>query len=761
VSDSIADRLRALYRNNDMSAVDRLVAEQPALEETTDPRLRLVLATVAAIKRDGQRLQRYAEGLEETQFTTPDDLADFALVSMARGAPDTAEAILKRLAAAPDADGFVHARLGALQIFKGEFDEAAANLQAALRQLPDRPEILSNLGGIRLRQNRLDAALEYYDRALNIDPKFAVAKEQRGRVQVALGRQSEALEEREAELERNPDDVNAHISLASLQMQLERYEEAEATLENALQRFPDDAAPRRLFVQLLFTRRQWAKVGYRLLQWHEADPEDYEIRAQLNRARLEAGFLDTAEADLDAWPADQKAGPIYPMLRARLLSERQRQAEAVDLLEQALETFPGLNEARQQLTLALNQLGRIEEAQHHERILAQTAPAAAIGVLAKSQEKLSDTQLGFLGNILENPSLSREQRANAGFALAQAHDRRKEYDAAFAALASANDLIHQGLSYDWRWHRRQVQQSMTVFTRTRVADLADAGHPSSRPIFVCGMPRSGTTLVEQILASHPKVYGAGELSIVPRITRLMPKVIGRQVPYPTALRHLTRQQIYDAGMYYLNRVARIESESDHVVDKLPHNFDHAGLIALMLPNAKIVHLQRDPRDVAVSNYYQNFAAKDGLMGFAFDLGDIGHMLNDHDRIMDHWRELFPERIYDQSYEALVRDPETEIAKLLDHCGLPWDDRVMRFYETQRPVKTASIRQVREGIYTTSAEKWRRYERHLGPLEEVLAEGFQPVGPPQGDTAAPAYADAGTTAAGETATFTENPGDRIE
>jgi hypothetical protein len=303
-----------------------------------------------------------------------------------------------------------------------------------------------------------------------------------------------------------------------------------------------------------------------------------------------------------------------------------------------------------------------------------------------------------------------------------------------------------------------VQAHRQVLGPRLVERLGDAGDPSPRPIFVLGMPRSGTTLTEQILASHPKVYGAGELGLVPRVSRLTRRVVGTHQQYPFTLPKLSAAQIRDAGRYYLDLVAEIENESDHVVDKLPHNFDHIGLIALMLPNAKIVHLQRDPRDVALSNYFQNFGAKQGVMGFAFDLSDIGHMLNDHDQIMAHWHELFPGRIYELSYEALVRDPEPEIATLLDYCGLPWDDRVMRFYETQRPVKTASIRQVREGIYTTSSEKWRRYERHLGPLEEVLADGFQPVGPPQGETAEPLSVDVGTTAAGvaDTGTSTSGP-----
>jgi tetratricopeptide (TPR) repeat protein len=526
------------------------------------------------------------------------------------------------------------------------------------------------------------------------------------------------------------------------------YAEAEATLKEAVEKFPSEAEPHRRLVQLLFEQRAWKRAGELLLRWCEAEPDNLERRAQLNRARVEVGFLDAAEADLDSWPADWRESPSYALVRGRLLTERQQHQAALSLLQETLERFPGLHDARSQLVAVLTQLGRAEEANRHQQFLSRFAPSAAIDALQNSDRPVSDEQIETLWTYAKSPALGRELRAHSLFALGRIYDARKDYDTAFDAIHQANACVHEQLSYDWREHRRLVQRTMNVFTEEFVADRSGhVGHTSHRPIFVLGMPRSGTTLVEQILASHPVVFGAGELNFLPRVTQLMPKVVKNGRIYPQAVVDMSHAQFADAAQYYLDRLSRIDRDAEFVVDKLPHNFDRIGLIRLLFPNATVIHLARDARDVAVSNYYQNFAAKHGLMGFAFDLGDIGHMLNDHDRIMAHWHELFPGQIYELSYEALVRDPETEIAKLLDHCGLPWDDRVMRFYETQRPVKTASVRQVREGIYTTSAEKWRRYERHLGPLEEVLAEGFKPVGPPQGKDATPAAADAGTTAAG--------------
>jgi len=179
-----------------------------------------------------------------------------------------------------------------------------------------------------------------------------------------------------------------------------------------------------------------------------------------------------------------------------------------------------------------------------------------------------------------------------------------------------------------------------------------------------------------------------------------------------------------AAEYYLEKLNIYNKTAPHVTDKLPHNFDHVGLIYLMFPDVAIIHVHRNPKDVAISNYYQNFAAMRGLMGFANDLRDIGHMINDYLKIMDHWYKVLPEgKIFRVVYEELVEQPEKVIRDMLEYCGLPWEDNVLRFYETKRPVKTASIHQVRESIYTQSKERWKRYEKFLKPLLDVLDEGF--------------------------------------
>ena len=261
----------------------------------------------------------------------------------------------------------------------------------------------------------------------------------------------------------------------------------------------------------------------------------------------------------------------------------------------------------------------------------------------------------------------------------------------------------------------QVSALIEVFTRAFLAAQPLIRHSDRTPIFVVGMPRSGTTLTEQILCSHPAVFGAGELDLMPRLTRLMPQVIKNGQPYPQCLHAFTAHLREEAVRFYLKGLQHHDTEHAYVVDKMPHNFMQVGLIALIFPSATIIHIQRDPRDTALSNFQQNFKAKHGGLGYAFDLEKIADELNSYHRMMEHWRAVLPGRMLEIRYEDLVADQERVSRAMLAHIGLDWDEHLRDFHKTERAVRTASVAQVRERIYTTSARKWRRYEPYLQPL----------------------------------------------
>jgi len=233
------------------------------------------------------------------------------------------------------------------------------------------------------------------------------------------------------------------------------------------------------------------------------------------------------------------------------------------------------------------------------------------------------------------------------------------------------------------------------------------------------MPRSGTTLTEQILCSHPDIFGAGELGLLPQLTRLMPRALKKRRAYPRCAKYLTVHLREEAARFYLHGLEDYDDQHQFVVDKLPHNFMNLGLINQILPKAKIIHIQRDPRDTALSNYQQNFKAKHGGLGYAFNLEKIAHELNDYHRMMAHWRKVLTMPIFELTYEEMVADQERTTRELLDFVGVNWDENVLNFHKTERAVRTASVAQVRQGIYKTSSQKWRRYADHLGPLLENL------------------------------------------
>lgn len=253
---------------------------------------------------------------------------------------------------------------------------------------------------------------------------------------------------------------------------------------------------------------------------------------------------------------------------------------------------------------------------------------------------------------------------------------------------------------------------------------AGYGIESRVPTFVLGMPRSGTTLVEQILGSHSRVYGAGELSLVPELIRKLNAweiKLGTRRSYPECIDDLGKDESRRFAERHLAELQAYAPGAERVVDKLPHNFEHVGLIKLLFPNARILHLKREPRDVAMSNYFVDYAAKFGGMGFAYDLSWIGEQLVDHQRLMNHWHRVFPGQILDVDYDALVEDVEGWAHRIIDYLELPWEEEVLAFQELDRAVKTASVWQVRQPVYTTSKAKWKRYAEHLEPLENVLAD----------------------------------------
>jgi hypothetical protein len=276
------------------------------------------------------------------------------------------------------------------------------------------------------------------------------------------------------------------------------------------------------------------------------------------------------------------------------------------------------------------------------------------------------------------------------------------------------------LNYDSAANVAWIRSVADVFSAELLERMNGAGARSELPIFVLGMPRSGTTLVEQILASHPEVQGAGELKHIQSLAR-------RVGPYPEAFRGISTEQLDELGRGYLAVVGPLSGSRKRVIDKMPSNFLYAGLIHLALPEARIIHCRRDPVDTCLSCYSKIFAEE---QSFSYDMAELGAFYLAYRDLVDHWRQHLPaDRFVDVDYEEVVADTESQARRLLEFLGLPWDERCLEFYKTERPVRTASVNQVRQPVYRTSAGRWRKHSRNLAPLLDALGLGPDAAGEP--------------------------------
>ncbi len=263
---------------------------------------------------------------------------------------------------------------------------------------------------------------------------------------------------------------------------------------------------------------------------------------------------------------------------------------------------------------------------------------------------------------------------------------------------------------------KRIDRLIAAFTPERLQSLPRAQHDSKTPVFILGMPRSGTSLVEQILASHPQVHGAGELNNIMRLESGMPDLVGGGKRFPDGLNKLTQEHVDELASHYLEHLAELSPDALRVTDKMPNNFLHLGTIQLLFPDARIIHCMRDPLDTCLSCYFQNFFAQHP---YTNDLGHLGAYYNGYERLMAHWKQTLDLPIFDIRYEDLVENQETKSREMIEFIGLEWDEACLKFHENKRIGRTASYDQVRQPIYKGSVARWRNYESHLEPLRKAL------------------------------------------
>lgn len=569
-----------------------------------------------------------------------DALHLMGLVVLERGEPRQAIQILGEVVTRSPDFAHAHANLGNAYRAAGRPADARASYRRAVALQPRFAPAHTHLGLLLYEQGDLAGALSSCQRAFQLEPDNPDVINNLGNVCAASGQKEQAEKLLHRAVERAPERADIHVNLGNVLIELGRFDEAAGCYRRAVEVQPGLA---RAHFGLATSRRLAGDIAGAIESYRNA---------------IQSGGRQ----------------PAYWNDLGTALRGLGRFAEAADAFRQALEIDPDFADAYRNLA---------------------------------NCRQISPDEANFerLAALVEHPKLPPEERVTAGFALGKALDDADRFDAAFAAYEQANKTYRAlrwaaGDRFDPKTLRRQVNESIAIYTPEFFAAVAGRGALSDLPVFIVGMPRSGSSLIEQIAASHSRVFGAGELKDIGKLSLGLGPVTADADPADI-------RRLADA---HLERLRSLGPGADRVIDKLPDNVFLLGVIATLFPSARVVFCDRDPRDIALSCFFQKFAP--GELTFSYDLADIGTRQRETARLMEHWRRVLPLHMLDIRYEALVSDPEGESRRVVDFLGLAWEPACLDFHQTQRTVMTASSWQVRQPLYKRSVGRWRHYEQHL-------------------------------------------------
>lgn len=638
-----------------------------------------------------------------------------------------AEAICRAAVERNDQDVNMTALLGATLYKAGKAEEAERWLRESMRIAPNFAKPWSDLGQLLLDTRRPQEALDTLEQAVRLDPNDGDAWFNLGKARAVLGQGPAADEAFEKSFELNPG--RKALAQAAEHQQAGRWAEAEKICRDSLRRDPRDVNALRLLATCAaHGGRQ--REAERLLRRAVTQAPDY-VEAQLDLGRLlkEQQHLEEAIAQFEKVIELEPGNFQGHFLLASVLAPAARSYDAIEAYRKVLELRPRHPGGWLGLGHMLKTVGRQEEAieAYRECIRLKPGNGEIYWSLANLKTyRLTDQDIADIEAQLarepggEGPDT--QSRVNFLFALAKAWEDRGDYERAWRYYEEGNSTQRMEENYDPVRTEVLNDAIIQVFDREFLETRAGPGHPSGEPIFIVGLPRSGSTLLEQILASHSQVEGTAELPYIGIVSNSVGRNRADGVNYPYAVRNLDAAQLQQLGQNYLDlaRIHRTEGRP-RFIDKMPNNFPAVGFLQLVLPNAKIIDARRYPLDSCLSCYRQLFARG---QSFTYDLTDIGEYFLQYQRMLDYWHEVLPGRVLTVQYEDMVTDFDQQVRRLLDYCDLPFEENCVRFWETERPVRTASSEQVRQPIYTQSIHRWRRYEHQLGELIEVL----QPVLP---------------------------------
>jgi len=608
--------------------------------------------------------------------------------------------------------------LGALLIKMKKLEEAEKYLRRTIELAPTFAKPHEDLGFVLLELKRPQEAVEVLEKATRLDPKLNLAFLNLGKALAAVGKGKEADAAFEKSFELSPEHKLLAKALECLQEK--KFEEAERICREIIGNNPGNVEAIRLMGRMAARQNRvgMAEIHYRRAL--EIAPDYTGVIVDLGKLlRDDDRFEEAIACFRQAIEMEPKNARLHDLL-ANALAPAALTYEAIEAHQKAIELNPKLSIAWLGLGHMLKTVGQQKEAIEAYHRCYELEPD--IGAIQWSLANLktyhfTDEEIEDMEAKIERDDLELESEVNFLFALAKAWEDRKDHGRAWHYYDEGNSKRRMEEIYDSAETEVVNDMIIDVFSTELLEKNADAGNTDPSPIFVIGLPRSGSTLIEQILASHSLVEGTSELPYVTRIVRSLNRNRADGINYPRAVTELDNRHFVAMGQDYINfcQMHRTEGKQ-YFIDKNPNNYPAVGLIHLMLPNAKIIDARRHPMDACFSCYRQLFAKG---QPWTYDLTDIGEYYLQYQRMMNYWHEVLPGRVLTVQYEEVVTDFENQVRRLLDYCGLPFEESCLNFYDTDRPVRTASSEQVRQPIYTQSLARWRNYEQHLDELKEIL------------------------------------------
>jgi tetratricopeptide (TPR) repeat protein len=618
-----------------------------------------------------------------------------------------------------------HANLGEVLRQSGRHQEAEKPLKEAIRLDPNNAQALNNLGIINYELKKFADAVNYYRRAIEVRPNMPEAHNNLGNVLRITGDVDGAMHAYQDALTHRENYPEAYNNLGTLLQQERKLDEAEHAMRKAIQQNPKYVEAHNNLATLLAAKKSDVEALRVLGEVLKFAPTSVPSLILTSKIQLRRTALQPAEQAARLALQQEPENPDALVVLGQILHETDRYDEAIEVLDKALKKAPNSPEALNFYGVALKSVGRLDEAREH-LLKSLKLNDSMYGVYANIND-LVDFSEGIgaeLYNRMEaifesSKNLEAEQLLPLHFAYAKALDDRGEHEKALVHYVLGGKMKRAQLDYKESETHDFFDAIRAAFPKEIFESRAYAGLDDERPVFIVGMPRSGSTLVEQILSSHPDVYGAGEVKYLSRALGQLRDRFPSLPKYPEMVGKITPAQYDILAKNYQLALAKDAGSAPRITDKLLTNYFFLGLINMMFPKAKVINTMRDPVDTCLSGFTKLF--KDD-MPHSYDLTELGHYYGKYRELMAHWNEVLPEGFMTTVvYEDVVADTEKEAKRLIEFLGLPWNDKCLDFHKSDRPVKTASVAQVRKPIYKSSVKRWAKYGKGLQPLIDAIEE----------------------------------------